>query len=161
MVGKIITTQQAINVSEKLHTAGKKIILAGGCFDILHIGHITFLEKAKNQGDILFVFVENDETIKKLKGVNRPINTQKDRAEILANLKMVDFVITLPLVTNDHAYDELVTLLEPAIMATAFGDPNRSHKERQAKKIGAKVVDVTTQISNQSTTRLISILNEI
>lgn len=161
MSNKIVTTEQAVNVSKELRNEGKKIVLAGGCFDILHLGHITFLEKAKEQGDVFFVLLESDENIKRTKGTMRPINTQTDRAKILSSLSMVDYVVTLPDITDNKLYDELVIHIKPAIIATTAGDANRSHKERQAEKIQAKVVDVTPPISNQSTSRLVSIFNEL
>lgn len=160
-MNKILTTDQAIQIATDLHKQGKRIVLAGGCFDILHIGHITFLDQAHAAGDVLFIFVESDETIKRLKGKNRPINNQHDRAEILAHLSMIDYVITLPPVTDDSFYDNLVIRIKPAIIATTAGDKYKIHKERQAKEIEAKVVDVTTPINNQSTTRLISLLHEL
>lgn len=158
---KILTVDKAIQLTKTLHTQKKSIILVGGCFDVLHIGHITFLEEAKKQGDVLFVLLENDRTIKNLKGKNRPVNTQKDRAGILAHLLMIDYVVMLPYIENNKIYDDLVMLIKPAIIATTKGDVGRAHKERQAEKTGAKVVDVVNQISNQSTTKIISILNEL
>ena len=158
---KILTPNEAVTLSNELQKQNKKIILAGGCFDLLHIGHIHFLEQAKKAGDILFVFLEHDATIKKLKGDNRPINTQEDRAKILAALTIVDYVVMLPEQTDNAFYDDLVIQLKPAIIAATQGDPNRHHKERQAKQIGATVVDVITPITNQSTTHLISVLKEI
>jgi hypothetical protein len=70
-------------------------------------------------------------------------------------------VIKIEPITNNNFYDQLVMQLKPAIIATTAGDLNRIHKERQAKSINAKVVDVTTPIKNQSTTRLIHVLNEL
>jgi len=157
----VLTTQQAITITSKLRQQGKKIVLAGGCFDLLHIGHIVFLENAKKTGDTLFVLLENDDTIKKLKGEKRPINTQEDRAKILSSLNMVNYVILLPAqVTNDF-YDKLVFQLKPAIIATTTGDSNRSHKERQAKTIDAQVIDVTMPVRDQSTTKLLQLLEEL
>jgi rfaE bifunctional protein nucleotidyltransferase chain/domain len=160
-MNKILTTEQAIKISEALRSTGKKIVLAGGCFDILHLGHITFLEKAKTQADIFFVLLESDENIKRTKGQSRPINTQNDRAKILSSLTVVDYVVTLPDITDNKLYDDLVIRIKPAIIATTAGDSNRSHKERQAEKIQAKVIDVTPPISNQSTSRLVNIFNEL
>jgi rfaE bifunctional protein nucleotidyltransferase chain/domain len=158
---KILTTKQAITISNKLRLAEKNIVLTGGCFDILHIGHIRFLNHAKAHGDILMVMLEHDVTIKKRKGEHRPLNTQSDRAEILAALEMVDYIIALPDKTDDTFYDNLVNQLKPAIIATTAGDPFRTHKERQAKRIGANVVDVIQPVTNQSTTKVISILKEL
>jgi len=158
---KILTTKQAAFVAKKLHKDKRNIVLVGGCFDILHIGHITFLENAKKQGDVLFVLLENDKTIKKLKGDNRPVNSQEDRGQILSHLSIIDYVVMLPEISDNKIYDSLIINLKPAIIATTTGDVNRSHKERQAKLVGAKVVDVTNEVSNKSTTRLINILHEI
>ncbi|HSW48449.1 MAG TPA: adenylyltransferase/cytidyltransferase family protein [Candidatus Saccharimonadales bacterium] len=160
-MNKILSIKNAVKLSKKLQNEGKKIVLAGGCFDILHIGHIDYLTKAKKQGDILFVFLESDENIKKIKDEKRPINTQADRATILASLSMVDYVIPLPLFRSHKEYDELVISLKPGIIATTKGDSAKSHKERQAGLIGAKVIEVTNQIVNKSTTKLLEILTEL
>jgi glycerol-3-phosphate cytidylyltransferase len=160
-MNKILSTKEAITLSAKLHQQGKTIVLTGGCFDILHVGHIAYLEEAKKLGDLLFVFLEDDTRIKKTKGDNRPLNTQEDRAKILAALSVVDYIIMLAPITDNTVYDDLVIQIKPAIIAATQGDPNRHHKERQAKMIGAKVVDVISPIQNKSTTKLINILNEI
>ncbi len=160
-MGKIINPPQATQISNKLKSGGKKIVLAGGCFDILHAGHIAYLTNAKKEGDVLFVFLESDENIKKIKGPNRPINAQKDRALILSNLQMVDYIIPLPVFKKDKDYDGLVISLKPAIIATTKGDSSKTHKERQSRLIGARVVEVVETVSNSSTTRLVNILNEL
>lgn len=159
-MNKILKIGEAIEIAEKLRKQKKSIVLVGGCFDILHIGHLIFLENAKKQGDTLFVLLESDATIKKLKGKNRPINTQKDRASLLGALKAVDYVILLPsLITNDQ-YDEIVTQIKPSIIAVTKGDSSIRHKERQAKKVNGKVVVVTETIQDQSTTRLAELISK-
>lgn len=155
---KIVTVQQAIQIAKKLHKETKSIVLVGGCFDILHIGHITFLEKAKESGDSLFVFLEPDESIKKLKGENRPINNQENRAKILSALESVDYVILLPLHLTDIDYDRMIIQLKPAIIATTRGDVHRKQKARQAALIKSKVIEVTDYIRDQSTSRLVKLL---
>lgn len=155
---KIIQPKRAIEIARKLRNQNRKIVLVGGVFDILHIGHIKFLEKAKEKGNILFVFLESDDTAKKLKGENRPINTQKTRALVLAALETVDYIVLLPKMKNDKDYDKLVTLIKPLVIAVSGNDKNIEHKKRQAKITGAKVLTVTAQISNQSTTRLVTIM---
>lgn len=161
MVNKIIETSEIEKLSKKIQHEKQRIVLAGGCFDLLHIGHITFLEEAKKHGNTLVILLESDETITQTKGVTRPINTQEDRAKILAALAVVDFVILLkPHMTNTE-YDALVFTIKPAIIATTTGDNNRHHKERQAKQIGASVIDVTMPISDKSTTKLVKLLDEL
>lgn len=80
------------NVVGKLKLEKKVIVATGGVFDILHIGHVRLLHKAKNLGDVLLVFINSDQSTKKLKGENRPVQNEKDRAEILCALMMVDYV---------------------------------------------------------------------
>ncbi|MBI2021790.1 adenylyltransferase/cytidyltransferase family protein [Candidatus Daviesbacteria bacterium] len=117
----------------------QSIVLVGGCFDILHVGHIDFLNNAKRLGDILVVILEHDQNIKKKKGEGRPINTQKDRAQVLSHLQMVNFVICLPQMKENNDYDRIVSLIKPHIIATTKGDPNIHHKKRVAKLVGAKL----------------------
>ena len=76
----------------KRKKAGKKIVFTNGCFDILHAGHVTYLEKAKRLGDILVVGLNSDSSIRRIKGPGRPVNPEGDRARVIAALEAVDFV---------------------------------------------------------------------
>lgn len=160
-MNKIITPEQCIELGNTLHEQNKRIVLAGGCFDLLHIGHIIFIEEARKHGDYLILMLESDETITKSKGNKRPINSQDDRAKILSALTNVDYIIKLNPDMTNKSYDDLVFILKPAIIATTKGDINKHYKERQAEIIGAKVIDVTTPISDKSTTKLVEILDEL
>ncbi len=151
---KIQKINEATKIAKTIRDQGKSIVLAGGCFDILHPGHVLFLQEAKKQGDVLFILLENDNTIRKKKGHDRPIHTQKDRAMILENLTIVDYVIPLPQLYTDKDYDDLLSRLKPTIIATTKGDTNQHHKDRQAKLIGAQVVEVIQRIQHASTTAL-------
>ena len=157
---KVVTAKQAASHSKELRKQSKIIVVAGGCFDILHKGHVRLLKSAKEKGDVLFVLLESDATIARSKGDKRPINTQNDRAEILSSLASVDYVVKLPQLMTDEAYDNVILSLNPAIIATTEGDPYRSHKERQAASIKGKVVDVTEKIADASTTRLAQLLSK-
>lgn len=139
----------------RLDRADKKIVLVGGCFDIVHLGHIEFLEKAKAKGDVLIVLLESDENIKKNKGANRPINNQKDRAIFLTKLKMVDYVVLLPEMKNDREYLEIIKKIKPKIIAVSENDINLEKKIKESKEIGAKVIVVSKLIPQQSTSRII------
>jgi len=153
-MNKILSITQAITYSKKLHAQNKRIVLVGGCFDILHLGHVIFLQKAKAKGDILFVWIESDQTIKHHKGNSRPIHTQKDRAYVISALACVDTVVLLPCFSSDSEYDSLVKKLKPAIIAATKGDADIMHKKRAAKTVGAVMVYVTGRIPQQSTSRL-------
>jgi rfaE bifunctional protein nucleotidyltransferase chain/domain len=158
---KILTVEQAQKRTKEIREQGKRIVVAGGCFDILHVGHLAFLEHAKKAGDMLFVLIESDETVRRSKGDGRPVNSQDNRALLLAGLSVVDFVVLLPPLMKNSDYDSILLALKPAIIATTKGDPFRSHKERQAQEIQATVIDVVLPISNQSTTRILHILEEL
>ena len=90
---------------------GKKIVFTNGCFDILHIGHAKYLEESKKFGDILIVGVNSDSSVKKLKGPNRPINNEIDRALLLNELKSVDYVV----IFEEESPINLLNIIKPDI----------------------------------------------
>lgn len=159
-MGKIILPVDAKALSQTLTDQNKRIVLTGGCFDLLHRGHIDLLSNAKKQGDVLFVMLESDQTITHLKGQTRPINTQDDRAYLLSHIEDVDYIIMLPPLLSNEDYDKLIFDIKPAIIATTKGDPAKMHKIRQAETVSAKVIDVTDVVTNASTTRLADILSK-
>jgi len=89
---KIKEIQELIKITSRLKAAGKKIVFTNGCFDILHYGHVQYLEKAKRKGDILIVALNSDSSVKKIKGNNRPIVNERDRALVLAGLESVNYI---------------------------------------------------------------------
>jgi len=109
----IKTLDEIIALSNELKTRGKKIIFTNGCFDLLHAGHVRFLETAKSFGDILILGLNSDRSVTSLKGKDRPINTQSDRAYILAALEAVDFVVIFD---QDTPY-ELIKAIKPNVLA--------------------------------------------
>jgi len=123
-----------------------KVVLVGGCFDILHYGHISFLEKAKSLGDCLIVALESDENVKKLKGPGRPIHTQKQRAGMLKELKCVDEVILLPPIPD---YERLVQKIEPDIIAITQGDTKNTFRVKTI---------IIPKIKTPSTTQIAKLL---
>ena len=99
-------------LAKKLHDKGKKVIFTNGCFDILHAGHVKYLEEAKSYGDVLILGLNADSSVKKLKGPTRPINNQDDRAYILASLESVDYVV----IFEEETPYELIKLIQPNIL---------------------------------------------
>lgn len=130
-----------------------KKVLVGGCFDLIHIGHIYFLEEAKKLGDKLVVLLESDETITRLKGEHRPIHTQKQRKQMLEAIKFVDEVISIPPLKTDQEYVDVVQTIHPDIIAFTEGDPILTKKIKQTELIGARAV-IIPRIPNISTTSL-------
>jgi len=136
----------------------KKTVLVGGCFDLIHFGHLKFLEKAKEQGDFLIVALESDEFIKKHKK-KLSIHNQKERAEILANLSMVDMILLIPLFVSRKDYFDLVKLISPQVVAVTSGDPQIKNKKKQVEEIGGRLVTVIPLIKRFSTRRIINIFD--
>ncbi|MEK7096787.1 MAG: adenylyltransferase/cytidyltransferase family protein [Patescibacteria group bacterium] len=136
----------------------KKTVLVGGCFDLIHYGHLKFLEKAKAQGDFLIVALESDEFIKKNKR-KLPVHQQSERVEILANLNMVDMIILLPFFKTNNDYFELVKKISPSIIGVTEGDKQLENKKKQAKLIGAEVKEVVTNLKNFSTRNIAKVFN--
>ncbi len=133
-------------------------VLVGGCFDILHVGHIKFLKNAKSFGDYLIILLESDVNIKKMKGKNRPIYNQGERKMVLESLSFVDKVVILPGIVNDETYSKLVKKIKPNIIAITEGDPIRDKKLIQAKSVGAKLKIIKKYQGHSSTDAISSFL---
>ena len=89
----LIKQSELENLLKELKKSGKTVVTTNGCFDILHVGHVRYLEKAKSFGDVLIVALNSDKSVKSIKGDSRPINNEQDRAEVLSGLKSVDYVV--------------------------------------------------------------------
>jgi rfaE bifunctional protein nucleotidyltransferase chain/domain len=112
MKQKIIGEKGLLRIEKNLKTRGKRIVFTNGCFDLLHIGHIRYLEKARTLGDILIVGVNSDSSVRILKGPKRPILPVKERAEILSGLGCVDYIT----IFNEQDPLKLITSLHPHVL---------------------------------------------
>lgn len=108
---KIVSRQEVKAVAEKARAAGKTVVFTNGCFDILHAGHVRYLAAARELGDRLIVGLNSDRSVQRLKGPTRPINDEGDRAEVLAALGAVDFVV----IFDDATAEGLVAEIQPDI----------------------------------------------
>jgi D-beta-D-heptose 7-phosphate kinase / D-beta-D-heptose 1-phosphate adenosyltransferase len=143
----IKTWDEISYIVSELKNKDKKIIFTNGCFDILHIGHIKYLEKSKSFGDILILGLNSDDSTRRLKGENRPINTQTDRAYILASLEVVDYLVIFD---EDTPFD-LIKLIKPDVLVKG-GD--YEGKEVVGQDI-AKELKLVKFIDGKSTTKTI------
>jgi len=139
-------------------TFGKTTVLVGGCFDLIHLGHLRFLKKAKKEGDFLIIVLESDEFIR-VKKKREPVHRQKNRAEILAEFKYVDAIIILPFFKKNKEYFDLVKLIKPKIIAVTENDNRMKEKEKQAKIVGGQLKIVTNLLRNYSTSNILKTLN--
>lgn len=137
------------------------LVLVGGCFDIIHAGHIEFLKRAKDLGDILIVLVESDSKIKKLKGENRPANSQKDRSLILSNLPFVSYVYPLSDLKSNKDYEILVKSLKPDIIAVSGTDLVFDWEKKLENQGFLRIVKVMDRLPNKSTTELVEKIDNL
>ncbi|MCG2715266.1 MAG: D-glycero-beta-D-manno-heptose 1-phosphate adenylyltransferase [Candidatus Marinimicrobia bacterium] len=109
---KIITQPEAEKIVRSLNAENKSVVFTNGCFDILHVGHLELLEKAKSFGDVLIVGMNSDSSVKQIKGQDRPILTEQDRARLLAAIEMVDYVVLF----DEETPFELLRQIKPNIL---------------------------------------------
>ena len=110
---KVVDLDGARTAAERARAEGRRVVLANGCFDLLHVGHVRYLAAARALGDVLIVGLNSDAAVRRLKGPGRPLLPAAERAEILAALAAVDHVV----VFDDDTADRLVGLLRPAVHA--------------------------------------------
>jgi D-glycero-beta-D-manno-heptose 1-phosphate adenylyltransferase len=108
-----VTIEEAARLAERLRAEGKRIVLANGCFDVLHVGHVRYLHGARQLGDVLFLGLNDDAAVARLKGAGRPLVPVHERAEILGALRDVDHVV----VFGEDTADALVARLRPDVHA--------------------------------------------
>jgi rfaE bifunctional protein nucleotidyltransferase chain/domain len=93
---KVVNVKELAQIAKAMRAAGKRLVITNGCFDLLHLGHVRYLQAARALGDVLAVGLNGDQSVRELKGADRPINNERDRAELLAALEDVDFVAIFP-----------------------------------------------------------------
>lgn len=149
---KIISKNYLKQVVKELKINKKKIVFTNGCFDILHIGHIRYLQKAREFGDCLILGLNSDNSVKRLKGSERPIFNQKQRAEVLSVLSFVDYIV----IFNEDTPENLIKIIAPDLQIKG-GDYKISEiKEKSlVESLGGKVKIVKIE-KEFSTTRIIN-----
>lgn len=151
---KIISRSEAARLVEEAEAFGKTVVFSNGCFDILHIGHIRYLQAARSLGDMLIVGVNTDDSVKRLKGPERPLNPEHERAEVLAALECVDFVTLF----DEDTPIELIQAIKPHIH-TKGGDyrPDSLPETETIKSLGGRIEIIRydqTGTIGKSTTKL-------
>ena len=130
---------------------GKKVVFTNGCFDLLHVGHIRYLQQARRMGDLLVVAINTDDSVKKLKGPSRPVQPEQDRAEILAGLECVDYVVSFeqdtPLSVIEH--------LKPDVLVKGADWPTEQIVGRQEVEGSGGRVATISYVEGVSTSALI------
>jgi len=139
MVEKIVKREDLTRKLDSLKRAGKRIVFTNGCFDLLHVGHVRYLNGAKAEGDVLIVGLNSDRSVRQIKGPSRPIVSENERAEVLASLACVDYV------TLFDEPDPLVTiemLMPHVLVKGADWEPHAIVGKELVEKNGGRVVRI-------------------
>lgn len=151
MRSKIVSLPQLKPLLRRLKAADQRIVFTNGTFDLLHLGHVTYLQKAKCLGDILIVGVNSDSSVKSYKGPDRPINAQADRMRVLAALECVDYVVLF----SEPTPLRLILRVKPDILVKgADWKKNQIAGAREVQSWGGKV-KLIPLVRGRSTTRMI------
>lgn len=151
-----LTLDEAGALATRLRAEGKRIVLANGCFDLLHVGHVRYLAGARGLGDVLFVGLNSDAAVARLKGPGRPVMPLEERAELLLALRAVDHVV----VFDDDTADRLVARLRPHVHAKGTDYAAESVPERATvASVGGRVV-IAGDPKRHSTRDLIGLIRE-
>jgi len=156
---KIIAWETLSEWRKKVRAGGKKLVVTNGCFDILHPGHVTYLENARNLGDLLLVGVNGDDAVRELKGAGRPVNSENDRATVLAALESVSAVCIFP----EKTATTFLQRAQPDIYAKG-GDytlETLNQDERRAVEAGGGRIHLIPFVPGKSTTTLLEKISKL
>ena len=151
MIEKILTPEKMLGERARLRSAGVRLVFTNGVFDLLHVGHVRYLAHARALGDVLLVAINSDRSVRELKGPDRPIFNQAERAEILAALRYVDYVT----IFDDVSPRSLIAKLLPDVLVKG-GDYqlHEIHGREEVEAAGGRVVSLPF-VEGASTTTLI------
>ncbi len=150
-IEKIIPRGSVAKLAQELHEDGRKIVFTNGCFDILHVGHIRYLQAARDLGDVLIMGVNTDDSVKKIKGPSRPIVPEHERAEMLAALECVSYVVLF----HENTPEQIISEIKPDIHVKG-GDYtiDQLPEAKIVQSYGGEVVIMPT-VAGKSTTNII------
>jgi rfaE bifunctional protein nucleotidyltransferase chain/domain len=151
-----VTPEEAGSLAARLRADGKRVVLANGCFDLLHVGHVRYLDAARALGDVLFVGLNSDAAVARLKGPGRPLMPAAERAEILAGLRAVDHVV----VFDEDTADRLVSLVRPAVHAKGTDYTDASVPEAASVRAAGGEVAIAGDAKDHSTRDVIAVIVE-
>lgn len=144
---------------ESIRTQGKRLVVTNGCFDVLHLGHVTYLETARNLGDMLLIGLSGDSSVQQLKGPNRPVNNQQDRAGVLAALESVNGVC----IFSEKTATRFLSLAQPDIYVKG-GDYTletlNQEERRTVEDAGGKII-LLPFVPGKSTTALLEKISRL
>ena len=151
----LIKREEIKDLINKIHNEGKTVVTTNGCFDILHIGHVRYLEKTKTFGDYLIVLLNSDKSVRSIKGPTRPINCEEDRAEILSALKCVDYVVLF----DEDSPRNLLDEMKPDVYTKGADYTMETLPEADIMRKNNTRVEFIEFVEGKSTTKTIEKIN--
>lgn len=147
----LISTDDIAAFCEVLRKGGKKVVFTNGCFDILHAGHVTYLEKARSFGDCLVLGLNTDASVRANKGLSRPINSELDRAKVVGALKAVDYVVLF----GEQTAEKLIAKVKPDVYVKGGDYTLDTLPEAKIVMSYGGKVEFVTMVEGRSTTNVI------
>ena len=156
-IRKLISLETLLNRLARHRRRGERIVFTNGCFDILHVGHVRYLRAARQLGDVLVVGLNTDDSVRRLKGKNRPVNTLADRAEILAALPFVTWLVAF----ETDSVEPLIKAVRPDVLVKG-GDykPSQVVGHKYVRSYGGQVI-VLEHAHGRSTSRTLRRLGRV
>lgn len=154
-MGKIVSQKEIINIVKNEQVEGKSFVVTNGCFDILHVGHVRYLQKTKTFADKLIVMLNSDASVKAIKGDGRPINNESDRAELLSALSCVDYVVLF----EENSPAKLLEDIKPNVYTKGADYSIETLPERDVVLRNNIRVEFIDFVEGKSTTSIIKKIN--
>lgn len=154
-MGQIISRKSIADFVKNLHDAGKTVVATNGCFDILHVGHVRYLQKTKSFADYSLILLNSDKSVRSIKGEGRPINNESDRAEILTALSCVDFVVLF----DEDSPASLLDEIKPDVYTKGADYNMDTLPERDIMLKNGIKVEFIDFVEGKSTTNVINKIN--
>ncbi|SEH30370.1 D-glycero-beta-D-manno-heptose 1-phosphate adenylyltransferase [Selenomonas sp. KH1T6] len=152
----LIPAERIEDFCAALREAGQKVVFTNGCFDILHAGHVRYLQEARAQGDCLVLGLNSDESVRRLKGPTRPINSELDRAEVVGALKSVDYVVLF----GEQTAESLIAKVRPAVYVKGGDYTLDTLPEAKIVQSYGGSVHFVKMVEGRSTTNVIKKISE-
>ncbi len=154
-MGQVLRRENVAQFVENLHKSGKTVVVTNGCFDILHVGHIRYLQKTKSFADYLIVLLNSDKSVRAIKGDSRPINNENDRAEILCALSCVDYVVLF----DEDSPRNLLDEIKPDVYTKGADYTMETLPEADIMRKNGTRVEFIEFVAGKSTTNIINKVN--
>ena len=151
-MGQVLSRENVASFADILRKSGKRIVVTNGCFDILHVGHVRYLQKTKSFADYSIVLLNSDKSVRSIKGEGRPINNENDRAEVLCALSCVDYVVLF----DEDSPAKLLDEIKPDVYTKGADYTMETLPEADIMQKNNTKVEFITFVEGKSTTNVIN-----